>query len=68
MGFVDKNSDFSSINKNNVTYQENISFTNFQRTSLSVTGILLGDINDSYTNNSLNFKDNKVISRVHNGK
>ena len=48
--FVDKNSDFSSINKNNVTYQENISFTNFSSdTTLSVTGILLGDTSDSYT-------------------
>ena len=48
--FVDKNSDLSAINKNNVSYQDNISFANFSSdTTLSVTGILLGDANDSYT-------------------
>lgn len=48
--FVDSAGDYSSITKSNVTYDEGFSAQNITADlNISMTGILLGDVNDTYT-------------------
>ena len=55
--FIDRSADLSGISKSNVSYSDGISLTNISEdTTVNLTGVLLGDVNDSY--NSLNFQYN----------
>jgi len=48
--FVDTNGDYSGISKSNTSYTEGVSIADLSAdTSISLTGILIGDVNDSYS-------------------
>ena len=48
--FVDTNGDYSGVSKSNTSYTEGVSIANLTAdTSVSLTGILIGDVNDSYS-------------------
>lgn len=48
--FVDSNGDYSDISRTNTNYDEGITITDLAlATELSLTGILIGDVNDSYS-------------------
>jgi hypothetical protein len=48
--FVGTNGDYSSVDKSNVSYTEGVSVADLTTdTSLSLTGILIGDVNDTYS-------------------
>ena len=48
--FVDSNGDYSDISRTNTNYAEGISTSGLaSATELSLTGILIGDVNDSYS-------------------
>lgn len=47
--FVDTNDDYSDVSKSNTSYTEGVSIADLSAdTSVSLTGILIGDVNDSY--------------------
>ena len=47
--FVDSDSDYSDISRLNTNYEQGITITDLaSATELSFTGILMGDVNDSY--------------------
>lgn len=47
--FLDTNADYSGINKSNIAYSEGInSFASEPADQISLTGVLIGDVNDSY--------------------
>jgi hypothetical protein len=48
--FVDTNGDYSGISKSNTSYTEGVSIDDLSADiSVSLTGILIGDVNDSYS-------------------
>ena len=48
--FVDTNGDYSGVSKSNTSYTEGVSIANLSAdTTVSLTGILIGDVNDSYS-------------------
>ena len=48
--FVDTNGDYSDVSKSNTSYTEGVSIADLSAdTSVSLTGILIGDVNDSYS-------------------
>ena len=48
--FVDTNGDYSGVRKSNTSYTERVSIADLSAdTSVSLTGILIGDVNDSYS-------------------
>ena len=48
--FVDTGGDYSGVSKSNTSYTEGVSIANLTAdTSVSLTGILIGDVNDSYS-------------------
>ena len=48
--FVDSDGDYSDISRTNTNYAEGIAITDLSSaTELSLTGILIGDVNDSYS-------------------
>jgi hypothetical protein len=48
--FVDTNGDYSGIIKSNTSYTEGVSIADLSAdTTVSLTGILIGDVNDSYS-------------------
>ena len=48
--FVDSNGDYSGLTKSNVSYTEGITTTNMSNDFVvSMTGVLLGDVDDTYT-------------------
>jgi hypothetical protein len=48
--FVDTNGDYSDVSKSNTSYTEGVSIAELTAdTSVSLTGILIGDVNDSYS-------------------
>jgi hypothetical protein len=48
--FVDSNGDYSSVSKSNTNYTEGVSIADLSADlSVSLTGILIGDVNDSYS-------------------
>ena len=48
--FVDTNGDYSDINRTNTNHDEGITIADLtSATELSLTGILIGDVNDSYS-------------------
>ena len=48
--FVDSNGDYSDISRTNINYDEGITITDLaSATELSLTGILIGDVNDRYS-------------------
>ena len=48
--FVDTNGDYSGISKSNTSYTEGVSIADLSAdTTVSLTGILIGDVNDSYS-------------------
>ena len=48
--FVDSNGDYSGISRTNTNYDEGITIADLSSaTELSLTGILIGDVNDSYS-------------------
>jgi hypothetical protein len=48
--FVDTNGDYSGVSKSNTSYTEGVSIADLTAdTSVSLTGILIGDVNDSYS-------------------
>jgi hypothetical protein len=48
--FVDSDGDYSDISRTNTNYAEGVTFTDLSSaTELSLTGILIGDVNDSYS-------------------
>ena len=48
--FVDTNGDYSSISKSNTSYTEGVTIADLSAdTTVSLTGILIGDVNDSYS-------------------
>ena len=48
--FVDSNGDYSDISRTSTIYAEGITMTDLaSATELSLTGILIGDVNDSYS-------------------
>ena len=49
--FIDSNGDYSDISRTNTVYDEGVSAQNITANlDMSMTGILLGDVNDTYTN------------------
>jgi hypothetical protein len=49
--FVDTNGDHSAINESNTSYAQKVDVSELSGdTSLSLTGILIGDVNDTYSN------------------
>lgn len=47
--FVETNGDYSGVNKSNTSYTEGVSIDDLTAdTSVGLTGILIGDVNDSY--------------------
>ena len=48
--FVDTNGDYSGVSKSNTSYTEGVSIADLSAdTFVSLTGILIGDVNDSYS-------------------
>ncbi len=48
--FVDTNGDYSGVSKSNTSYTEGVSIAELSAdTTVSLTGILIGDVNDSYS-------------------
>ena len=48
--FVDTNGDYSGVSKSNTSYREGVTIADLTAdTSISLTGILIGDVNDSYS-------------------
>ena len=48
--FVDTNGDYTSVSKSNTSYTEGVSIAELSAdTTVSLTGILIGDVNDSYS-------------------
>jgi hypothetical protein len=48
--FVDTNGDYSDVSKSNTSYTEGVSIAGLSAdTTVSLTGILIGDVNDSYS-------------------
>ena len=48
--FVDSNGDYSDISRTNTNYEQGVTITDLaSATELSLTGILIGDVNDSYS-------------------
>ena len=48
--FVDTNGDYTSISKSDTSYTEGVSIADLSTdTTVSLTGILIGDVNDSYS-------------------
>jgi len=48
--FLDGNADYSNISKTNTNYSEGVTLADvYADTSISLTGILIGDVNDSYS-------------------
>jgi len=48
--FVDTNGDYSGVSKSNSSYTEGVSIADLSAdTAVSLTGILIGDVNDSYS-------------------
>ena len=48
--FVDTNGDYSDISRANTNYDQGVTITNLASAAeLSLTGILIGDVNDSYS-------------------
>ena len=48
--FVDTSGDYSGVSKSNTSYTEGVSIADLSAdTSISLTGILIGDVNDSYS-------------------
>ena len=48
--FVDSDDDYANISRTNTNYDEGITITDLSSaTNLSLTGILIGDVNDSYS-------------------
>ena len=48
--FVDTNGDYSGVSKSNTSYTEGLGIADLSiDTSVSLTGILIGDVNDSYS-------------------
>jgi len=48
--FVDTNGDYSGVSKSNTSYTEGVSIADLSAdTTVSLTGILIGDVNDSYS-------------------
>jgi len=48
--FVDTNGDYSGVSKSNTSYTEGVSIADLTAdTSVGLTGILIGDVNDSYS-------------------
>ena len=48
--FVDTDGDYSDINKSNISYTEGVTIADLSADiSVSLTGILIGDVNDSYS-------------------
>ena len=48
--FVDTNGDYTSVSKSNTSYTEGVSIADLSAdTTVSLTGILIGDVNDSYS-------------------
>ena len=48
--FVDANGDYSGVSKSNTSYSEGVSIADLSAdTTVSLTGILIGDVNDSYS-------------------
>ena len=48
--FVDTNGDYSGVSKSNTSYTEGVNIADLSAdTSVSLTGILIGDVNDSYS-------------------
>ena len=50
--FLDASANYANIGKNNTNYSEGITLSEiYADTSISLTGILIGDVNDSYSGN-----------------
>ena len=48
--FVDTAGDYSGVSKSNTSYTEGVSIADLSTgSSVSLTGILIGDVNDSYS-------------------
>ena len=48
--FVDTNGDYSGVSKSNTSYTEGVTIADLSAdTTISLTGILIGDVNDSYS-------------------
>ena len=48
--FVDTNGDYSDVSRSNTSYTEDVSIADLsENTSVSLTGILIGDVNDSFS-------------------
>ncbi|NDH74970.1 MAG: hypothetical protein EBY53_10705, partial [Rhodobacteraceae bacterium] len=48
--FVDSDGDYSDISRTDTSYAEGVTITELSSaTDLSLTGILIGDVNDSYS-------------------
>jgi cyclophilin family peptidyl-prolyl cis-trans isomerase len=48
--FVDTNGDYSGVSKSNTSYTEGVSIADLSAdTTIGLTGILIGDVNDSYS-------------------
>jgi hypothetical protein len=48
--FLDTNSDYSNVGRNTINYTEGVSITDITSDStIGLTGILIGDVNDSYS-------------------
>ena len=48
--FVDTGGDYSGVSKSNISYTEGVSIANLSAdTTVGLTGILIGDVNDSYS-------------------
>ena len=48
--FVDTNGDYSDVSRSKTSYTEGVSIADLSAdTSVSLTGILIGDVNDSYS-------------------
>jgi hypothetical protein len=48
--FVDTNGDYSGVSKSNTSYTEGVSIADLSAdTTVGLTGILIGDVNDSYS-------------------
>ncbi len=48
--FLDTNADYSSVDKASTHYTEGVNIADISAdTSISLTGILIGDVNDSYS-------------------
>ena len=48
--FVDSDGDYSDMSRSNTNYDEGVTIADLtSATELSLTGILIGDVNDSYS-------------------